>query len=105
MKFLGNAFSLGMLKGDSTLSVKEVSLDDARQFIIDAQSVIGHQSTAEYVTMLTGVPISTNRVSLSLTNGDQLLVFQLLGRLPEGVVLTQDEVTKIPHKWYLVTVV
>jgi len=104
MKYIGNAFSLGMLRGDATITVKEVTIDEAKVFIAGAQSVIGHQSTADYVSLLTGIPIQANRVALVLNSGDQLLVLQLLGRLPEGVILTQDDIAKVSSKWYLVTV-
>jgi len=104
-KYLANAFSLNMLSGDATIVVKEVTLDDAKVFIQSAESSIGHQGTSEYISLLTGITVSTNRVALKLQQGDQVLVLQLLGRLPEGVTLSKDEVAQIPHKWFLVTVV
>jgi len=104
-KYIANAFSLAMLKSDCSISVKEVSLDEAIIFLKNgAQSAIGHQSTAEFVTMVTGVPTVANRIALSLVSGDKLLVLQLLGRLPEGAVLTQEDLAKVPSKWYLVEV-
>ena len=108
MLYIGNAFSLNMLNvnGVTTLKVKELSNDEAISLLSNNEfnSVIGHASTAEYVTLLTGIQVSANRVSVTLKPEDKLLVIQLLGRLPEGVILTTEEVAKVPSKWYLVTV-
>jgi hypothetical protein len=107
MVYLTNAFSLGMVNGDCTLKVSEISVDQVKKLLTSSSfiSAVGHQSTADYIRAVTNVNVTCNRVAISLAAGDKLLVLQLLSRLPEGVVLTQDEVAKVPSKWYLVTVV
>jgi hypothetical protein len=40
-----------------------------------------------------------------LSEGDKLIVFQITTRLPEGAVLTENELNNIPHKWYVVEVI
>ena len=105
MVYLSNAFSLGMLSGNSVLTVVELSNDQAISLLKDGfQSAVGHQATADFIKNLTGIDIPVNRVSLSLKTGDKILVVQLQGRLPEGKVLTEDEMKQIPYKWYLVEV-
>jgi hypothetical protein len=53
---------------------------------------VGHESTAQVLTLLTGVETPVNRVAITLSPGDRVIIFQLLKRLPEGAVLTREEV-------------
>ena len=53
---------------------------------------MGHESTAAILSLLTGVEIPVNRIAINLSKEDRLIVFQLGVRLPEGAVLTADEV-------------
>lgn len=88
--FLGNAFSLQMLRGDALVEVKEVKnpclkdgvfsgVVDGESFATEIESVVGHADTASVL----GVPC--NRVSVTLNKGDSMIVAQLMGgRLPEG---------------------
>jgi len=103
MLYVSNAFSLGMLSGSCVLRVVELTNDQAVSMLKNGfQSAVGHQATADFIKGLTGIDVSINRVSLSLQKGDKLLVLQLQSRLPEGKILTQDEMKQIPYKWYLV---
>jgi hypothetical protein len=105
MLYLSNAFSLGMLSGNSVLTVTEISNDQATLLLKDGfNSAVGHQATADFIKGLTGIEVPANRVALSLKAGDMILVLQLQGRLPEGKVLSEEEMTQIPYKWYLVEV-
>jgi len=81
--YLGNAFSLQMLKAfPAQVSVEEV---DAAEVPAEAVSVIGHADTAAVVSDILGRDVQPNRVAISLERGDELYVFQLFGgRLPEG---------------------
>jgi hypothetical protein len=94
--YLGNAFSLGMLQASPsglTLRVRPLSLEEAKDLLKGGFiSVVGHQATAEILAILLGVEVPPNRVAITMREGDSLIVFQLLVRLPEGAVLTKDEV-------------
>jgi len=88
-----------------TLRVREVSLQEATSLVKEGfTSAVGHQSTAEVLSTLLGVEIPFNRVQLKLEHGDKILVFQLLTRLEEGRVLTREEISSLPFKFYLVEV-
>lgn len=59
--------------------VLEATQEQVKEFKMVAQSLIGHQDTANVLGVI------YNRKSVSLQRGDQLLVAQLQGgRLPEG---------------------
>ena len=96
--FIGNAFSLNMLSGDSMLSVSDSSPDGVPA---DAVSCIGHESTAKVVSQLLGREITMQRTAVSLEGGDRIYVVTLLTsdgkpyRAPEGVILGQDDLAAL----------
>ena len=102
MLYLLNAFSLNMLSADADLSVRQISLDDARKLSSGAVSAVGHADTAAVFADVLGTPVPCNRVSVTLEDGDVALVGQYSGpRLPEGA-------TSLPEgaaiKWMVVGV-
>lgn len=100
--FLLNAFSLNMLTGNADISVRQVSLDVARNLAQVATSAVGHADTAAVFADVLGVPVPCNRVSVTLGDGEAALVGQYSGpRLPE-VATTLPEGATI--KWLIVGV-
>jgi len=45
-----------------------------------------------------------NRLSIKLKEDDVLFVFQLLARLPEGKILTAEELETLPYKFYKIQI-
>lgn len=75
-----------MIRGslDIDISIKELSITQARQIIINAQSAVGHVKTAELFSELLECPVAYQRITLELNEGDRLLIGQYIGeRLPE----------------------
>jgi Domain of unknown function (DUF1874). len=104
--YVANAFSLSMLSKESYLMVKEVDIETVKAMLTQPFiSAVGHESTAKLLTALLGVEVPYNRIQVRLQKGDRLLVFQLLTRLEEGRVLDEDELRRLPHKFYIVEVV
>jgi len=105
MLFISNAFSLSMIQPPCSIKVEEINLQQVNSLLVEPfLSAVGHQSTAEILSKLTGTSIPVNRVNLSLIKSDQLIVFQLLTRLEEGRILTEQELEQLPYKFLLVTV-
>jgi uncharacterized protein YbcI len=109
--YIANAFSLGMLvKTPTTITVEEIDASSARKIVSAARekgelvSAIGHEATANLLTIILGEDIAYNRVPIKITDGDAVVVFQLLTRLEEGKVLTAAELWNIKYKFYLVRV-
>jgi len=103
--YIANAFSLSMLTPPTTVKVTEASEDEVRRIVAQGFiSAIGHEATAKIVTSRIGVSVQVNRIAIQLKAGDVLVVFQLLKRLEEGKVLSEDEMKQVAAKWYLVTV-
>lgn len=103
--FLLNAFSLNMLSGNADLHVRQVSLDVARNLAKTATSAVGHADTAAVFADVLGIDVPTNRVSVTLGDGDTALVGQYSGSrlaegattLPEGAAIKWVVVGFAPH--------
>lgn len=59
------------------------------------QSVVGHEGTAKLLTQLLGVEVEFQRRTVFLVPGDMGLHFFLKQRLPEGTILSDEEVAKL----------
>ena len=91
-----------MLTGPATIKVFEVTVFDVKDIIKDGfVSAIGHEATAKIISTQLGVQVPVNRISIKLTSGDVLVVYQLLTRLPEGKVLNEEEMKQVQAKWYV----
>ncbi len=103
MKYLGNAFSLNMLVSlPASVQVREVSPETAAIRVLDSVSVVGHADTAAVFASVLGCAVPTNRVTVVLHPGDELLVGQYRGpRLEEGATTLPPGAT---IQWLLVTV-
>lgn len=85
MTYLGNAFSLQMLDLTSPASVKIEPVSAEYVSGLEFTSAVGHADTANVLSGILGKKVACNRVSISLTEADTLVVAQLTGgRLPEG---------------------
>ena len=79
---------------------ERITIEEAKKLLSIQKwiSAVGHEATAQFLTLLLGINIPFNRVSISMTKGDQALVFRLKTRLPEGRVLTIEEMKNIDYE-------
>jgi hypothetical protein len=63
-----------------------------------SKSAIGHVASAEFLSTLLARPIVTQRLAIKMEPGDEALVFRLLDRLPEGVVLTEAQLHAVRYE-------
>lgn len=61
----------------------------------DLISAIGHKSTADFIKSVCGVEVPVQRTSIDLKPGDAMLTIKLEERLPEGVVLSEEEIKSL----------
>ncbi|MHC1577128.1 MAG: STIV orfB116 family protein [Candidatus Methanospirareceae archaeon] len=113
MLWVTSAFSLSMVLSslgdtEATVSIRTLSVVEARQLLSENrwESAIGHESTAKVVSKVLGVEVPAERRQVRLEEGDKVLVFQLLQRLPEGKVLGEEELAEVVRnqKWRFVLV-
>jgi len=99
MRYLTNAFSLSMLPTSLTEGVikfRRLNLDEVRELLKgEFISAIGHESTAKLLSDLLQIQVPVNRIQISLQEGDEVIVVQLLIRLGEGQVLSLEEIKKL----------
>jgi hypothetical protein len=82
-----------------------LSPEDAREIAIreNCESAIGHESTAEILTELLGIPVAVNRTNNKQAPGDRAIVFKLRGRPEEGRVLMRADIDRIGYDFGLLT--
>lgn len=109
--YIANSFSLNMLKPNDKFStyillVQEVSESYVKRLLSSCEfiSAIGHESTARFLSKRLGISIPHNRIEVKLEPGDLLIVAQLTKRLPEGAILSEEQLEQIPIKYYAVMV-
>ncbi len=90
MQYLGNAFSIQMLKEGGRINIRPtgwnnefINSNQFRTKVLDGRkSIIGHKDLA------TVLGVEFNRENVELKPGDSLLVAQVIGgRLPEGTTV------------------
>lgn len=84
----------GEWKFDGPISVQQAKALLAGGF----QSAIGHQASAQFLSQLLDCNIPANRISADLQVGDSALVLRLKTRLPEGKLLTPQEMQTLPFE-------
>lgn len=87
-------------KEDSvTVRFRKTTLEEVRKLLNENQwtSAIGHKGTSEILTQILGIEIPENRVTLFFQKGDRGVHFFLKRRLPEGVVLSAQELEKLEY--------
>jgi PIN domain nuclease of toxin-antitoxin system len=92
-------------KFPSQIFIKEVDIEEVKRILTNPFiSAIGHLSTAEVLSRMLGKKIEPNRVEVKVKEGDLVVVFQILKRIEEGKVLTDEEVRALPHKFFVIEV-
>jgi hypothetical protein len=80
----------------------KISLGEVKSLLQgDFVSAVGHEGTASLMSRLTGISIPVNRIAVKMQVGDQAIVFRVLTRLPEGKILTSEELQTIPYEFGL----
>jgi hypothetical protein len=101
---LVNAFSLSMIPWERALiGVREASLEEVKKILAKGfETAVGHESTAAFLSRLLGIEVRCERKQVFLWPNTTIIVFQLLSRLPEGRVLTEEELANVKYKFYVV---
>jgi DNA-directed RNA polymerase subunit H (RpoH/RPB5) len=105
--YVCNAFSANMLFANYHVAVVRFEMlpeEEAKKMLesIAFESAIGHESTAKVLSERLGQEIRVDRTPVSLQVGDQVLICQIAGgRLPEGKILSEEEVRRLPITYIL----
>jgi len=83
------------------VTLKKVNINGAKELLKNGFiSAVGHEATAKLLTELLGIEIPFNRIQVKMTHFDRALHFALKQRIPEGKILTLDELKQVGY--YLV---
>lgn len=102
---VANAFSASMLGKKGKVCYQEIDQDEAAEMLLSAdevRSTIGHEGTAHVFSQLLRADLPARREFYKLVEQDTLLVGSINIRLPEGKVLSADELAELPVRWLLI---
>jgi transcriptional regulator CtsR len=97
-----------MFNTPTTISIQQVTAEEAKQLMKNKEivSAIGHQATTDIMNLLLDANLTTNRIQVKLSKGDEAIVFGLAKRLEEGKVLrTVEEISQIGYSLYYLKVI
>jgi Domain of unknown function (DUF1874). len=79
------------------IRAETITIEEAKQILINNPfiSAIGHEGTAKLLSQLLGINIPVNRITVFFEPGDIGIHFFLKQRLPEGKVLTEEELKEL----------
>ncbi len=82
---------------NATVKIRKATVEEVRQLLSNNEfvSAVGHEATAVLLTQLLGIKIQYNRITVKAGPGDILIHFVLKQRIPEGKVLTLDELQRL----------
>ena len=108
-RWLLSAFSVNMIsRFPASVGFEEIGSEEAREVLAvegDFYSAVGHSATAQVLSERLGLEVEPNRVNVTLYPGDSALLAQvILPRLAEGQVLTAEQVTETPIRFFRITV-
>jgi len=102
---ISNAFSTNMLAKSEIVAFVKIDVKLARMIVrkakelgIEITSIVGHESTAKLLSKLLDHEVKVNRVEYRFSGEDMLLIFTVPVRLPEGKVLTDEEIKEFEDK-------
>lgn len=76
---------------------------DFQQHGKSIESAIGHQSTADLLSMLLEYNVTVSRLEFKQTTDDLALIFKLKRRPSEGKILNRDEIDEIGYEFGLLS--
>ncbi|TFI51027.1 DUF1874 domain-containing protein [Mastigocladus laminosus UU774] len=90
-----------ILTNDGTYKLHTIDLATARLLCAGntVESAIGIAQTCDLLTELLGFDVPVNRQQYSQQPGEIALVFRLNARIPEGKVLTREELDEIGYSF------
>lgn len=77
-----------------------LSLEEAQQRLRGREvvSAVGHAASAALLTRLLQRPVEVRRVAVQLQPGDDALVLRLVDRLPEGMILDEQQIMRMKYE-------
>jgi len=85
---------------EATVKFRRINVNEAKEILkreANVKSVVGHEVTAKLMSELLEREIPFNRETVFFEKGDKGLHFFLKERLPEGKILSKEELEKLRY--------
>lgn len=104
MRYIFNTTIIPTTHSDTLIRMQKIPLEMAQSIteMNDFISAIGHDATAIIISRLLKQEIKPNRLNTDLQPGDEVIAFKLKERLPEGKILSEQELENLPYDFYWV---
>jgi hypothetical protein len=80
------------------IKLRRVTVEEAREILSGGFiSAVGHEATARVLSQLLGIQVPMERRTIFLKPGDKAVHFFLKSRLPEGVVLDEEQLRRLDY--------
>jgi hypothetical protein len=81
--------------------MRQTTVEEVRDLLKNNywESAVGHEATASLLSKILGVEVPMRRVSIYAKPGDLLIHFALRTRLPEGRVLSEEELRQLDFEF------
>jgi len=81
---------------EAIVKFRKISIEEAKSILSNGfVSAIGHEGTANLLSRILEIQIPSNRITVFMKSGDKGVHFFLKQRLPEGVVLDEQQLSKL----------
>lgn len=89
---------------DGIYKKSSISLEKAKDLLGQKPftSAIGHQGTAEVLSALLERDVKVNRIEFKQDIDTVAIILKMKGRIPEGVILTAEQMEEIGYDFFLV---
>ena len=99
--YITNGISPTMFPTPCNAVINTITIDEAKKVLgSNFISAIGHESTAKLLSELLGISIPMNRITVKAEYNDIIIVLALKNRIPEGKVLSKEEIEQIGYELY-----
>jgi len=90
-----------IITNEGNYTLTSLTLEEAKEILVNKKiiSAVGHKSTAQILTQLLGVEVKENRIEFSQEIGQICVVFKLNARIPEGKILTKEEIETVGYSF------
>ena len=84
---------------DGNYTLTTITTTQAQELAQNNQilSAVGHEVTAQVLTTLLGVDVPVNRIMYAQEVGQQAIVLKINGRIPEGKILSLEDIEEIGY--------
>ena len=84
---------------DGNYTLTTITTTQAQELTQNNQilSAVGHEATAQVLTTILGVEVPVNRILFAQEVGQQAIVLKIKGRIPEGKILSLDDIEEIGY--------